>query len=94
MEKAEMEVQANEVAQMQMPRILSQEERNDLRKRVLAGDQLTLEEAKQVIASAKQGQAVAILESGEKKAKARTSKSSKPSLSDDALDAQLSNLGL
>lgn len=69
---------------------LTVEERNDLRKRVLLNQPLSLEEAKQVIESLRTGAAVAIL-AGEEKA---TKKSKKPAMSDEALDADLNSLGL
>lgn len=78
--------------QPQPPVLLTQEERNDLRKRVLAGIPLTLEEAKQVLASTRQGSATAILSAGEKPEK--KSRSKKPTLSDEALDKDLEGLGL
>ena len=71
--------------------VLSQEERLDLRRRVLAGESLSLDQARQVIDSLRHGQGVAIL-SQENKPKKGGSK--KPALSDDALDADLADLGL
>lgn len=71
---------------------LTSEERNDLRRRVLAGIPLTLEEARDVIASVRQGQGVAAL-AGEAKA-ARGGGRKKSALSDEALDKDLADLGL
>lgn len=88
-----MESQQQQVLQAQPPRpLLTQEERNDLRKRVLSGIPLTLDEAQQVIASVRSGGAAAILAAGE--AKPKKSRTSKTALSDDALDADLAGLGL
>lgn len=67
-----------------LPR-LTEEQKNDLRKFVLAGGTLTLDQAKQVLESMKSGQAGAVLAAGEKKAR----KDKKPGLSDAELDAQL-----
>ena len=69
---------------------LSLEERNDLRKRVLSGYSLTLEEAREVIASYRTGQAVAAISAAEAKPK----RGKKAGISDSDLDSQLSGLGL
>ena len=71
--------------------VLTPEERQDLRRRVLAGEQLTLEQARQVIDSLKHSQGVAMIS---QENKASRKKSSRPALSDDALDADLADLGL
>lgn len=72
-------------------RILSAEERNDLRKRVLAGQPLTLDEARAVFATLRQGQGVAALAGEAKRAKG---KGAKKSMSDEELDRDLENLGI
>ena len=69
---------------------LTQEERNDLRKRVLMGEALSVEEARAVIESCRTGAGVATLAGAEKKAR----KSKTPSISDEQLDADLAGLGL
>lgn len=71
-------------------RLLTQEEKNDLRRRVLAGGTLTLEEARAVIETYRAQQGAAIIASGAPKK--RTSK--KPSMSDDELERDLADLGL
>jgi len=71
------------------PMTLTQEERNDLRKRVLAGYSLTLDEAKAVLDSTRQGQGAAVLAGESKKPRAK-----KDALSDAQLDADLATLGL
>jgi hypothetical protein len=70
---------------------LTVEERNDLRKKVLQGHDLSLDEAKAVIESLRQGQGVAAL-AGEAKAKGGRKKVA--AISDDQLDADLKGLGL
>lgn len=75
------------------PRQLTAEERNDLRRRVLSGTPLTIEEARDVIASVRQGQGVAAL-AGEAKATRKGKGGAKKALSDDQLDADLATLGL
>ena len=72
--------------------MLSLEERNDLRKRVISGQQLTLDEARAVFETLRQGQAAVIIQAGEAKPK-KTSKK-KEAISDAALDADLADLGL
>lgn len=69
--------------------MLTAEERNDLRKRVLLGQPLSLEESRQVIESVRQGAGTAVLAGAEKK-----TRSKKNSLSDEALNADLESLGL
>ena len=71
--------------------MLSLEERNDLRKRVLSGHQLTIEEARQVFETLRQNSAAMII-AGESKPKRGSKK--KETLSDAALDADLADLGL
>lgn len=68
---------------------LTAEQRNDLRKRVLMGQPLTLDEAKEVVESLRQGAGVAVL-AGESKPK----KGKKPGMTDEQLDADLAGLGL
>lgn len=55
-------------------RLLSQEERNDLRKRVIAGEDLTLEEAKAVVDTIRQGRGAAALANESKPKKPRKAK--------------------
>jgi hypothetical protein len=74
----------------QQPRILSQEERNDLRRRVLLGQDLSLDEARAVYETMRQGQGAAVLMQETKSRKGKK----KESLSDEALDADLEALGL
>lgn len=71
---------------------LTAEQRNDLRRRVLQGYQLTVEEAREVVADARAGRTVAVL-AGEAKA-AKGSRSKKPALSDEQLNADLAGLGI
>ena len=82
-----MEAPVSQTASPQ-PRMLTAEERNDLRRRVLAGIPLTVEEARDVIASVRQGQGVAAL-AGEAKAAKGNGKRKSAALSDEALDASL-----
>lgn len=77
----------------QPTRLLTPDERNDLRKRVLAGIQLTVEEARSVIASIRQGQGVAAL-AGEAKSARGSKRSKREAMSDEALDASLKGLGI
>ena len=70
--------------------MLSTEERNDLRKRVLMGQPLNLEEARAVIESCRTGAHAAQIAGAEKKT--RTKKN--PGITDDQLDADLAGLGL
>lgn len=71
-------------------KILSAEERNDLRKKVLAGQDLTLFEARSVYETLRSGQAAAVAtgESGKKTRK------KKPEYSDAQLDSDLASLGI
>ena len=70
--------------------VLTAEQKNDLRKKVLMRQPLTLDEARDVIESARQGRAVAVL-AGEAKS---TKKKGAKGISDDQLDADLAGLGL
>lgn len=73
---------------MVQPRLpLTQEERNDLRKRVLMGYVLSVEEARSVIESTRTGAAAAAMTPKEKKGKTK-----KEALSDDALNSSLDSL--
>jgi hypothetical protein len=68
---------------------LSQEERNDMRKKVLAGYQLSVEEARRVYETLRQGQGAVLL------TKEKRSRKKKEALSDEALNASLdAKLGL
>lgn len=69
-------------------RILNAEERNDLRKRVLAGEELTLEEARSVYETVRLGGAAALIAAdgtGKKKGGGRKKKG----ISDEELSASL-----
>lgn len=71
---------------------LTEQDLADLRRKVLMKQQLTLKEARAVVAHARKGRVVAVL-AGEAKPKKGTSK--KSAMSDEALDADLdSALGL
>lgn len=67
---------------------LSVEQRNDLRKRVLMNQPLTLEEAREIIESLRVGAGAAVL-TGESKAKRA---SAKKGVSDEQLDSELDSL--
>lgn len=67
---------------------LTPEERNDLRKRVLMGEALSLEQSRAVIDSLRKNSAAAVL-AGDKPKKPK-----KGALSDEALDQDLAGLGL
>lgn len=75
-------------------RLLNQEERNDLRKRVLANEELSLEEAKAVIDTIRQGRGAAALSA---ESKPKKSRSKKAGMTDEALasslDAKLGTIG-
>ena len=68
-------------------KLLSQEERNDLRKRVLAGEDLSLEEARQVVETIRQGRGAAAL-AAESKPK-RSGSRKKAGMSDADFNASL-----
>ena len=70
--------------------MLTAEERNDLRKKVLMGGTLSVEEARQVIESLRTGAGAAVIAGAEKKQR----KSKNPGVSDEQLDADLAGLGL
>lgn len=74
------------------PRILSMEERNDLRKFVLSGGQLSLEQARNVYHTIREGQGAASIV-GESAPKKKGSKK-REALSDEALAADLDSLGI
>ena len=69
--------------------ILTTEQKNDLRLRVLRNEPITLEEARDVIESLRQGSAIAALAST---SKAKGKK--KPGISDEDFDNDLASLGL
>lgn len=71
--------------------MLSQEERNDLRKRVLRGEELSLEEAKAVIASLREGRGAAAFAAENKPKRAKKAGISDEQLNQD-LDAALEGL--
>lgn len=89
-----METQQSAVAQPPQqeapPRILTAEERNDLRKKVLRGEKLSLEDARAVYATLRSGHEAAAIagETSKKKGKKREA------LPDAQLDAELSSLGI
>lgn len=70
--------------------LLSQEERNDLRKKVLAGIGLTKEEARRVFETLRKNQASAIAASDRPKRERK----GKKQMSDEELNASLQGLGL
>lgn len=78
----------------QPTRLLTPEERNDLRRRVLAGIPLNVDEARAVIASIRQGQGVAALAGEAKAARGGKRGSKRPTMSDEDLNKDLENLGL
>lgn len=73
--------------------MLSLQERNDLRAKVLAGHQLSLDEAKAVFETLRSGQGAAAI-AGEAKAKKTRGggKAKKEAMSDEALNASLDDL--
>lgn len=71
--------------------MLSQEERNDLRRKVLRGESLTLEESRAVYESIRQGQGAAAIAAEDKP---KRGKKSQPGISDAQLDADLAGLGI
>src|SRR4051812_24120594 len=68
-------------------KLLSQEERNDLRKKVLRGEDLTLFEARSVYETLRSGQGAAVV-TGESSKKSRKKREA---YSDASLDADLAN---
>lgn len=72
-------------------RPLTQEERNDLRKKVLRGEQLTLDEARSVYETLRQGQATVSAELTKEGKPKRARKASAPA-TDDQLNADLDRL--
>lgn len=68
---------------------LTQEERNDLRKKVLRGESLTLEEARSVFETIRQAQGVAAIDGEAKPKRGKRT----PGVSDEQLDADLAGLG-
>lgn len=91
-----MEAQKLEVTPQAMPqatpepRLLTQEERMDLRKRVLEGYKMTLEEARAVYETLRAGQGAAVI-TGESTKKTRKKKEA---YSDAQLDADFTSLGI
>lgn len=69
---------------------LSNEQRNDLRRRVLAGERLPVETARQIVEEIRAGRRAAALAAVEKGGKKR-GKVGKPAMSDADLDADLDN---
>ena len=84
-------MQAEQAVAEPRARKLSQEERNDLRKKVLRGEDLTVEEAISVYETLRTGQAGAVL-TGE--AAPKKSRKKKEVYSDDQLNKDLEGLGL
>jgi len=79
-------------AQQPPLRLLSQEERNDLRKFVLSGGQLDLEQARAVFDTIRQGRGVAAMAA---ESKPKKGKGKKPGMSDADFNASLdAKLGL
>lgn len=72
--------------------MLSEADCLDLRKRVLMGEELSLEEAQQVFEKLRQAQGGAVIAAEDRKKTGR--KPSKPGISDEQLDADLNDLGL
>lgn len=70
---------------------LTAEQKNDLRRKVLQGHELSLDEARAVIESTRQGAAVAVLAGDTKKSSSRKRAAG---ISDEQLDAELGDLGL
>lgn len=68
---------------------LTAEQKADLRQKVLLGHVLSLEEARDVIESSRNGAAIAVLAGETKKRKGKT-----VALSDEALEKDLDSLGL
>ena len=74
--------------------MLTEAEMLDMRKMVLMGQELSLEDARKVFETLRTNQGGAVLAAEERKATKGSRKSNKPALSDEALDADLANLGL
>ena len=72
--------------------MLSDAERLDLRKRVLAGEDLSLDEARAVFETLRQNQGGAVLAAEDKKRKG--GRKSNPGITDEKLDSDLADLGL
>lgn len=70
-------------------RILTAEERNDLRKRVLAGQDLTLEEARSVYETVRLGGAAALIAADSPGGKKKGGGRKKKGMSDEELNASL-----
>lgn len=76
------------------PRQLSQEEKLDLRRKVLRGEQLTLEESKAALYSVRQNQEMILTLDGLEPKKKSRKASTKKAMSDEALDSDFDSLGL
>jgi hypothetical protein len=92
--RKEQSVEAPTAGTPSAPKMLTAEERGDLRRRVLAGIPLTVDEARSVIASIRQGQGVAALAGEAKAAKGGGGRKKKSAISDEQLDKELADLGL
>lgn len=79
------------VAEQKSPpvRMLSMEDRNDLRKRVLRGEQLSVEEARAVFETLRSGQGGVVITGETTRKKGRKKKEG---MSDEALEASLDKL--
>jgi len=73
----------------EQPRTLTQEERNDLRKKVLRNEGLTVEEARMVFETLRSRQVEVVLA-----ADAKPKRGKKSTLSDEQLSKDLEDLGL
>lgn len=69
--------------------MLTPEERNDLRKKVLRGESLTVNEAREVYLSLRQGQALSAEEGKEKKARKGGKGGKRKAMDDQALNSSL-----
>jgi len=74
--------------------MLSLEERNDLRKKVLRGEDLTLDEAREVFTTLRAQTGAAMLDAADAPAKKTRKSAAKPTYTDEQLDADLAGLGL
>lgn len=83
----------NPGAEQAPPRQLTQEEKLDLRRKVLRGEQLTLEESKAALAAVRQNQEFELTLEGMQPKKTRKKAAGK-AMSDEDLDASLGSLGL